>query len=256
MRHFKVTLAKERYGMGRRYQNPPFVEAFCEFHFETNAAWLSTIPGIIYAKIQHKYPKQEQVSFLNISGSNNNAQINASGGIRFKNEDGSEIFQVAENLLVFNQVKSYPYWENFLLKIEEAFKIYNEVAKPQALQRIALRYINRIEIPGGLEEIDKYLEYRPALNAKFVKQAKGFFLGMETPGSVNAADTLRVIAGSAMSPKEGGSAITLDIEYSHSSQLPELEQVREWLIAAHEEISTAFEESITDKLREIFVEVG
>src|SRR2546425_12443479 len=55
--------------MGRQYLNPPLVEAVCEFRFLPDTQWDLTIPGLMYEKIQDRFPHKEQrlVSDIEIS---------------------------------------------------------------------------------------------------------------------------------------------------------------------------------------------
>ena len=47
--------------MGRKYNNPPLIEALCEFQFIPTEPYDSTIPGLFYTQIKGDFPeKQEQ----------------------------------------------------------------------------------------------------------------------------------------------------------------------------------------------------
>ena len=46
--------------MGRRYKNPPIVEALCEFEFISSQPWDLTIPGLIYEKVKDEFPDKRQ----------------------------------------------------------------------------------------------------------------------------------------------------------------------------------------------------
>jgi len=47
--------------MGKKYKNPPLVEALCEFYFIPQQLYDLTIPGLFYDEIKEDFPeKQEQ----------------------------------------------------------------------------------------------------------------------------------------------------------------------------------------------------
>jgi uncharacterized protein (TIGR04255 family) len=46
--------------MGKRYANPPLVEAVCEFRLAAETLWDLAIPGLLYEKIKNKFPIREQ----------------------------------------------------------------------------------------------------------------------------------------------------------------------------------------------------
>ncbi len=47
--------------MTKRYNNPPLVEALCEFQFDADVPWDLTLIGLIYDKLQGLFPKKQQL---------------------------------------------------------------------------------------------------------------------------------------------------------------------------------------------------
>lgn len=46
--------------MGRKYRNPPLIEALCEFQFVPTQPWDLTIPGFFYEKVKNDFPAKQQ----------------------------------------------------------------------------------------------------------------------------------------------------------------------------------------------------
>jgi len=44
--------------VSRKYTNPPILEALCEFQFVPSQPWDMTIPGFLYEKINHEFPRE------------------------------------------------------------------------------------------------------------------------------------------------------------------------------------------------------
>ena len=47
--------------MPKRYNNPPIVEALCEFQFDEDVPWDLTLIGLIYDKLKDYFPKRQQL---------------------------------------------------------------------------------------------------------------------------------------------------------------------------------------------------
>jgi len=46
--------------MGKKYKNPPIVEALCEFQFVPGQPWDITIAGMLYERIKDEFPIKQQ----------------------------------------------------------------------------------------------------------------------------------------------------------------------------------------------------
>ncbi len=94
--------------MKRKYQNPPIQEALCEIFF-SQPEWDNTMPGLFYEQIKKDHPNKTQIKQLNVEvsvGDNKRAAkfSDNEDRIQFRNTDGSQIVQLASNLLVVNQL--------------------------------------------------------------------------------------------------------------------------------------------------------
>ncbi|WP_279165294.1 TIGR04255 family protein [Thermus scotoductus] len=137
--------------MGKKYRNPPLVEAICEFRLTQNTHWDLMIPGLFYEGVKNEFPHREQRSVQELQ------LIQGPQGIRQElrvserallfSPDRKLVIQLGPHILVVNALKPYPTWEGFKPRIEMAWKKLQEIMDVQGLERIGLRYINRIELP-------------------------------------------------------------------------------------------------------------
>jgi uncharacterized protein (TIGR04255 family) len=164
--------------MGRKYKNSPIIEALCEFRFEPGLPWDLAIPGLLYEKVRDGFRTRRQVRAFETSVSASpegvEQQVRAIDRMQFLREDEKALIQVGPNMLAVNHLRPYPTWQEFLPLIRGGFEAYREAAGPEGIQRIGLRYINRIEIPGPGVEMEDYFLFYP-----FV----GFAGCLETPAS-------------------------------------------------------------------------
>ncbi len=247
--------------MRKRYKNPPLIEALCEFYFAPEISQdFDSIINLLYEKIQNGFPKryrlQLQASQINIDTSGT-PEITAQllPLVRFQSSTEQVLIQIGQNLLTVNHLKPYTSWEEFLPSVEMGFNAYREVVKPKTINRVALRYINRIEIASNRIDLENYFDFRPFIKQKLLQDLSAFNLGIQIPRE-EARDALNIQLASIESGSPTIVAIMLDLTYSLvKSENVKLDNITEWLSIAHNHIEDAFEACITDQLRNKFEEV-
>jgi uncharacterized protein (TIGR04255 family) len=247
--------------MRRKYKKPPLIETLCEFYFapETSQDFDSII-NLLNEKIQTRFPKKYrlhlQASQINIDNSGT-PEITEQllPLVRFQSSNEQVLIQVSQNLLTVNHLKPYTSWEEFLPSVEMGFNAYQEVVKPKTIHRVALRYINRIEITGNRIGLEDYFEFRPFIGQKLLQDISAFTLGIQIPHE-ETRDILNIQLASIDSESPNTVAIVLDLTYS-LVRLEDisLDNITGWLSVAHNHIEDAFEACITDQLRNLFEEV-
>jgi uncharacterized protein (TIGR04255 family) len=81
-------------------------------------------------------------------------------GVRYEREDGSEVVQLRRNGLTYNILKNYPGWEALKEMARHQWQGFLAVSGPVNVSRLAVRYINAINIPVGAD-YDEYLTTGP-----------------------------------------------------------------------------------------------
>jgi uncharacterized protein (TIGR04255 family) len=245
--------------MGKRYRNPPVIEALCEFRFEPSAPWDLAIPGLVYEKIREGFPKRRQAKVFEVSlaagPTGVEQRVLPTDRMQFLREDEKALIQVDRDLLAVNHLRPYPTWQEFLPLIRQGFDAYRQVASPKGVRRIGVRYINRIEIPGQRLELEDYFEFRPFVGLNLPQEFGPFIVGIQASFE-NSRDSLRLQMASAAIEAPDTVAFMLDLDY-HLSQPGQvlLDNVFEWMEVAHRHVEEVFEACITSRLREMFEEV-
>ena len=136
----------------RRYSHAPITEAIIDLKTTfSEEISLETLAGI-YTHIRDRFPSQEiintgsivfEVGTTNVV--NTSQQIN---GFIYRTEDKTRAFQATLNGFTFNRLPPYTSWEEFRDEAKYLWKIYKEVCKPITVVRTALRFVNRLELPG------------------------------------------------------------------------------------------------------------
>lgn len=242
--------------MGRKYKNPPVVEAVCEFRLSQNTLWDLTVPGMFYEKVREDFPHREQrvASEVELVREPHGFQqrIRTFEHILLFSEDRKRIVQLGPRLLVINVLKPYPTWQGFKPIIEKAWKVLLEIVEVRGLERISLRYINEIKIPEQSFELKEYFEFYPYIGKGLPQNLASFIVGAEFIYE-GEDDRCRL----QLTPATGRDALILDIDYFLTNlQNVSSESVMDWIEKAHGRVEEIFEGCITDKLRAMFEEVS
>lgn len=166
--------------ISREYLNPPIIEAICEFRLAPDSQWDLTVPGLIYEKVGKEFPNKEQRLIQEVELTQGpqgmQQQIRTSERVLFLTNDRKVFMQVGPHLLAVNCLKPYPTWDGFKPKIENAFSALTGTVDIKGLQRIGLRYINRIEIAGQPVKLEDYFEFYPFLGRNLPQNMINFIV--------------------------------------------------------------------------------
>ncbi len=245
--------------MGKKYKNPPIIEAVCEFRFEPGSPWDITVPGLVYEKIRDSgFPKRQPIRDVEFgvrqSAGGVEPELKPIDRIRFLREDEKAFVQVGPDQLAVNHLKPYPSWAEFQPLIMKGFGAYLEVASPKSIQRVGLRYINRVEIPGTKVKVEDYFEFYPFAGNKLPQAFGHFIVGIEVPYE-NSRDTLRLLLTSVRTSSPNTIGVVLDLDYFLAKPgAVALDKISKWINVAHDHVEEVFEACITDPLRKIFEE--
>lgn len=243
--------------MGRVYENPPLVEAVCEFRFEPSQPWDWTIPGLIYDQVKSEYPIKRQQNMVEFELRQEELAQRLKSGIalmQFLRSDERGLLQVGPDLLTINHLKPYPNWKAFKEMIVRVLGVYRKVVAPKGIRRIGLRYINKIEVSEQLVEIGDYLLAVPKVPEALPQLFTTFVQRVEIPlEKDNGLLTLQ--AGSIQQAEREGTALMLDLDFAtqHANKLT-LDSAIQWVEQAHDQVERVFESCITDKSRVLFKE--
>lgn len=243
--------------MGKKYANPPIVEAICEFYISPDSKWDITIPGLVFEKLRNEFPNKEQRIVQEVEMQRqppNNIQqiIRLDERVIFFSDDRKTFVQIGNRLLSINHLKPYTSWSEFKTKIECAFNAFCNSTEIKGLQRIGLRYINHVEIIGKQIKLEDYFNFRPFLGGELPKNIISFIVGCLIPSS-DSRDLCKLEISDAMPNKEGNKSFLLDLYYYLNQPLAiPINEVLDWVELAHQNIEKIFEACITDQLREYF----
>lgn len=146
----------------RRYRNPPIEEALCEFRFLADQDWDPTIPGKLYAELGEEYrgkPRGQKVMNVTLNAQEGQpSRLSYEEGFaktQLVTEDGKRQVGVGKDVLSVHMLRPYQDplhpkqsgWDEFQPRIDRALNAYWNVIRPKGVNRVGIRYINKIVIP-------------------------------------------------------------------------------------------------------------
>jgi uncharacterized protein (TIGR04255 family) len=239
--------------MGNPYPNPPILEVVCEFRLIPGTHWDPGISESVYDRMRHEYPirtRRMVPETVGPAGSRGRDQeIRPMERILLYAEDKKTFLQLGPFLFFVNRLAPYPGWDEFRSRVKRAFVPWAGWVGELNLEKIALRFINRIELPIPLQKTGDYFSLNPVPGPAFSDSPDHVSLNYNF-SYYEGRDQCRVQLTGSNPQTPDRFAYFLDLEYSLAKpHKGTVEETIDWIDTAHEKIVTLFEASITDALR-------
>ena len=172
----------------------------------------------------------------------------------FISSDEKQVFQARLNGFSFSRLAPYEKWDPVEAEALRLWRAYSRVAKPQTINRIALRYINRIPLPMD-EPVDlpQYLRTFPEISSDLPQGVDDYLIQMAIPLPDYSA-MLTMIQTTIKQPD--GFFLVLDIDVARLVEEPYSAStepvISDWLSELRRAKNEVFEASITNKTRRLF----
>lgn len=242
------------------YNNPPIVEAILDI--KTNLP-----PEIFLSHLQEfqefvksDYPVKKErrsfeggVQFKSGSAPEFKASTEKVDGFLFHSEDSKSIVQVRLDGFTFNKLRPYSNWEKFSGEAKRLWAQYLKIAKPSSVSRIALRYINRIELPMPFADFQEYILTVPEIASGIPQGLAGFFMRLVIPNEKINATAIVIETIEQMKPDIKKLPLVFDLDVFKSVLIaPDTEKIWAILNQLREYKNQIFDKSLTDKTRGLF----
>lgn len=132
-------------------------------------------------------------------------------GYIFRSENRLNVVQFRVDGFTFNRLKPYTSWESIWPQALELWRKYQDVALPVAITRMALRYINHIELPSGAFRLEHTLTCPPTV-PKDLAATIARFTNRVTMHASNRRLAAHVAQAVEPKPDHGGATLILDID--------------------------------------------
>jgi uncharacterized protein (TIGR04255 family) len=240
----------------RHYKKPPITEAIIDLRVE-----LPPEIGLAELKNTHSgeeaaYPKVEprHVAFGQMQIG---AQVSATAGSQqigylFHSGDGKQIYQARLDGFAMSRLAPYESWNALRDEARRLWNVYRAAAKPSKITRLAVRYINRIDIPLPLGDFKEYLRTLPEVSPDLPQQLAGYFMQLVIPQE--DIKSLALINETIIDPaNQNVVSVVLDIDIFRTTEPPSNEKdIWDCFEQLRERKNEVFEACITVKAQELF----
>ncbi len=163
----------------RHLSRAPITEAIVDFRVKANSEFQVATFADLREVLRGEFPEVAEQKLFQATFGVSKGDLLAPretnvglGGFIFKSSDGLDLVQFRIDGFTYNRLKPYSSWDEIFPRAIELWKLYVEKAKPLFITRLALRYINHIEISG--RSFEKFMTAPPRLTEQIDLDVKGF----------------------------------------------------------------------------------
>ena len=239
----------------------PITEAILDIRVKLPPGVELTTLATFQDALKHRYPsKQERVTWrghieIKASPVSQVSQSAAGGpdGYLFTSIDGRQVVQARLDGFGFSRLKPYDKWETLRDEARELWQHYVLIASPESVTRVALRYINRIEIPLPMRDFKDYIRTTPEIAPDLPQELENFFMRLVIPDPKTKAVTIVTETVEPIGEASDRLPLILDIDVFRMAAFKPDEHPM-WETFEHLRIlkNEVFFKSITPKAKELF----
>jgi uncharacterized protein (TIGR04255 family) len=177
--------------------------------------------------------------------------IHAIDGYSFTSIDKKQIFQARVDGFTFNKLKPYDRWETFRDEALRLWKLYRDVTSPEII-RVALRFINKFDIPLPIQDFNEYLTAAPIVPEGLPQGVNSFLtrIVIHEP-EIDAAAIVTQVFEQIVNPSYLPIILDIDVFKQKSKGIAE-EEAWQTLEKFRHFKNKIFFKSITEKAKELF----
>ena len=241
--------------LSRHYSKAPITEAIIDLRVTLPEGFSTEQLAAIQTHIRNRFPEKEPIhvgSLLFEAGPS--IKIEAArqqNGFLFRSGDGRRVFQATLSGFTFNRLAPYTSWEEFSSEARNLWDIYKEVCRPSSVNRAAVRYINRLDLPGPLLDFKDYLRTIPEVSPDLPQGLSTFFMQLQIPQEdLNCMLIINEAFTPPTSPELVSVLLDIDLFREQVWQTDD-EEIWNFLEQLRHRKNDVFHACITDKTREL-----
>ncbi len=174
-------------------------------------------------------------------------------GYLFLSPNGEKIVQSRLDGFTFNKLKPYSNWETFSKEAKYYWEHYIKIVKPINVTRIALRYINRIEIPLPIKDFKEYFLTVPEVAPGVPQGLSGLFMQLVIPKEEIGSTAIITMTYDKVDPNKAVWPFIFDIDaFNNNVLLPNSIEIWKKLEQLREFKNQIFLNTMTNKTKEMF----
>lgn len=246
--------------MPQHYEKAPITEAVIDFRIESGnliPEQVADFKEALIGGLGDKYLAPDEMTEIQMAferkpdAATSFVQQETVVGIRFASVAGDRVLQARKNCFTFSHLPPYTSWDTFKADAQNAWQAFAKAAAPKKIVRVAIRVINKIEIPT--HDVKRYINMYPHIESGVIGEVGTFVMQLQTPVEKlvpNCKSLINVIQ--APSEVSSGSTVILDFDLFVDGEFAaDSDEVWSLLDKISKAKNTLFESSITNDTREI-----
>lgn len=174
-------------------------------------------------------------------------------GYIFTSPDNKKIVQARTNGFTFNKLKPYDNWDSFNKEAKKLWERYIKIAKPIGITRVALRYINLIELPRPAGDFKEYFLTGPEIAPGLPQGLAEFFMRLVIPDVKTKSTAIIIETVDVSKLTESIFPLIFDIDVFRLVNItPEDSDLWKIFESLREYKNQLFMSSFTEKTKELF----
>jgi len=242
------------------FNKPPITEALLDIRVEMSDGVEQSTLLSFYDNVKDKFPiKNEKYSWqgeVKFQGKGAPEIFAPKGnceGYLCKAQDGKKIVQARFDGFTFNKLRPYQNWDIFSEEAKGLWNIYKEVINPKSVKRLALRYVNKIDIPLPMGDFKEYVLTVPEIASGMPQGLSTYFMRLEIPNADIQANSVITQTFKPLKLEATVLPLIFDIDvYRVGKWEPNSEEVWDVMNQLREFKNQIFLNSTTDKAKELF----
>ncbi len=245
-------MAKQRY-----LRNAPIIEAIIDFRVTLPSHFNPEDFSSFSRELSDRYPKNEpRRVFAAAFGIKEDKpfveepEMKGIQGYIYKSGDEKNIAQFRIDGFTFSRLNPYTEWESVFSEAKSLWELYSSKSLPELISRIAVRYINRLDLPQQMKGFEEYLTAPPPIPESLPQEASHFLTKIVIhEGDIKA----NIIQALTKSPKPEHIGVILDIDVYKANKLG-IDESSVWseFDRLREMKNRVFFESITEKTARLY----
>lgn len=238
--------------------NAPIIEAIIDFRVQLpKNTTLDSLHGF-ETRVVRDYPKKRvRVPFEANLGPGTPPQVSSKEGppdrVLYYSADDRQVVQAGLDGFTFSRLKPYENWDRLRAESKRLWEVYREFAQPVRIERAAVRYVNRLDIPRSVgTDLDLWMHTGPRIAPTLPQAISEALVRVVIPFGEEKATAI-VTEAFVPPPSPDVVSLIFDIDVSRVESIdssdPDLWQKVESLRRVKNRI---FFESITRKAEELF----
>lgn len=179
------------------FPNAPITEALLDIRVQLPEEVDIRKLEAFHDSIKERFPEKKQrrsvevkIPILPESASSTLPVSGGPDGYLFRSPNENKIVQARLDGFTFNKLKPYEDWRTFSSEAHIFWNMYSKQFNPKRITRIALRYINRIEVPLPIKDFKEYILTNPEVAPKLPQSLTHFFMQIVMPNPEIGANAI------------------------------------------------------------------